>query len=117
MATTTNNRGQQDQQGRHEQAGAHEAREARSPSTETTEQALSQLVQAWADAVRSFVPSAYLRPAEALDRLYDFTLQLLSLQRRLYRELLGATGSTVRSAQDRAGLDEDAERGRERRAS
>lgn len=95
-----NDRGndQPDTQGDREQA-----REQFQQSAETSEEAISQLVHAYAEAFRSFVPSAWLRPSEAIDFVYDVTVQVLSVQRRFVEELIGAARSNLEAVQNATG--------------
>lgn len=94
------------------QGDREQAREQLQQSVETSEEAISQLVHAYAEAFRSFVPSAWLRPSEAIDFVYDVTAQVLSVQRRFFEELIGAARSNLAAVQNATGTyaDDDAKR-------
>lgn len=85
------------------QGDREQAREQFQQSVQTSEEAISQLVHAYAEAFRSFVPSAWLRPSEAIDFVYDVTAQVLSVQRRFVEELIGAARSNLAAVQNATG--------------
>ena len=86
-------------------------------SIQTSEEAISQLVHAYAEAFRSFVPSAWLRPSEAIDFVYDVTSQVLGLQRRFVQELFGAVQSNLQAVQNAADSNGENRNGNGRQAS
>lgn len=99
---------QNDDQSFETQGDRNQARQRVQESIQTGQDAVSQLVRGWAEALRSAVPGAWLRPSEAFDFAYDVAEQVVSLQRRLAQELLGAARSNadaMRNAADDDGQD------------
>lgn len=69
---------------------------------EHTEAAVSDLISATADAMRAFLPSAVLRPTEAVDYVFDVAEQVLAGTRRVCLEVAGVLESGLQGAESRA---------------
>ena len=69
---------------------------------EHTEAAVSDLMSATTDAVRAFMPTAILRPTEAVDYAFDVAEQLLAATRRICLELAAVVESGLQGAEQRA---------------
>ena len=69
---------------------------------EHTEAAVSDLIGATADAMRAFLPSAVLRPTEAVDCVFDVAEQVLAGTRRVCLEIAGVIESGLQAAENRA---------------
>ena len=115
------NETQQDQQGNQRQGEVQgdrdQARDQLQQGIQTGEEAISQLVHAYAEAFRSFVPNAFFRPSEAIDFVYDLTSQVLGLQRRFVQELFGAVQSNLQAVQNAADSNGENRNGNGRQAS
>ena len=69
---------------------------------EHTEAAVSDLIAASADALRAFLPSAVLRPTEAVDYTFDVAEQILAGTRRVFVEVASVIESGLQGAERRA---------------
>ena len=67
-----------------------------------TEAAVSDLIAATSDAVRAFLPSAMLRPTEAVDYTFDVAEQMLAGTRRVFFEVAAVIESGLQGAERRA---------------
>jgi hypothetical protein len=67
-----------------------------------TEAAVSDLIAATADALRAFLPTAALRPTEAVDYTFDVAEQILAGTRRVFFEIAAVIESGLQGADRRA---------------
>lgn len=68
---------------------------------EHTEAAVTDFVTATADAIRAFIPSAVLRPTQAVDYTFDVAEQMLAAWRRICLELASVAESGMQGAERR----------------
>lgn len=67
-----------------------------------TEAAVTDLVASTTDAVRAFLPSAVLRPTQAVDYVFDVIEQTLVASRRMCLELATIVESGLQGVERRA---------------
>jgi hypothetical protein len=67
-----------------------------------TEAAVSDFVAATSDALRAFLPVAFIRPTEAVEYSFDVAEQVLTGMRRICVELAGVIESGLQGAESRA---------------
>lgn len=84
------------------QAAGDQVRPALVDARLHAETAVTDLIAATADTVRSFVPAAVLRPTEAVDHVFDLAEQALAAARRVCHELAAIMESGLDGAADRA---------------
>ena len=97
-AETTSRRAPANRQRQLQEVSRRELIEVR----EHTEAAVSDLISATADALRAFLPSAVMRPTEAVDYTFDVAEQLLAGTRRVFFEIAAVVESGLQGAERRA---------------
>jgi hypothetical protein len=99
----------------------HQALDYMKQGQEALTQVISTLSENWASALRGTataggslpgMPEGAPKPAEAIDRAFDFTIQMLEAQRRFAHQLLDAASPAIRATE--AAVDSAADRARTR---
>jgi hypothetical protein len=71
-------------------------------SLRATEEAVVELVHGSVNVVQAFLPSAVVRPTEAVDYVFDLAEQALAVARRTAHEVASLIESGVRGVENRA---------------